>query len=157
LRDVGAVIVVEEVVLAHGAHVGVDAFADLAAELLQRPALPLRRRLDHLRLDRPLETEPGGELDRRARAVAVEHVVHAAVAVDDQGDLHELQIQLLGEILLDVALDRVERPHRLHGVENRGVVGGEDLLHFLIRADSRAREVCLLVGRHLQVPLLGSW
>ena len=39
---------IEEVVLPHGAHVGVDALALITAKLLQREALPLGRRLHHL-------------------------------------------------------------------------------------------------------------
>jgi hypothetical protein len=42
---------VEEVVLANGAHVGEEPFAWREAELAQREALPLRRRLHDLRVD----------------------------------------------------------------------------------------------------------
>src|SRR5208337_422612 len=41
LINVGAVIVVEEVILAYGAHVGADAFAGLAVELPKGQPLPL--------------------------------------------------------------------------------------------------------------------
>ena len=65
LVHVGAVVVIEEVVLADGAHVGAQALARLHAELLQRHALPLGGRLDHLGVDRVLVVVVGDvELDR---------------------------------------------------------------------------------------------
>ena len=51
LVDVAAVVVIEEVVLAHGAHVGAEALAGLHVELLQRDAFPLRRGLHDLGID----------------------------------------------------------------------------------------------------------
>ncbi len=66
-------VVVEEVVLAHGAHVGAEALAELHAELLQRHPLPLGRGLHHLGIDGVLVVVVGDvELDGRARAVAIE-------------------------------------------------------------------------------------
>ena len=78
-------VVIEEIVLAHGPHVGADSLAGLHVELLQRHALPLGRGLDDLGVDRMLVVVVGDvELNGRAGAVAVEHVVHAAFDVDDQ-------------------------------------------------------------------------
>jgi hypothetical protein len=140
--------VVEEVVLPDRAHVGVDALADLAAELLQRRALPLRRGLDDLRVQARLDAESAGELDRRARPVPVEHVVDAALAGADEGDLDELEVQRLRHPLLHVVLDHVECTHALLRRQQRLVVGREDLGDLGVGADARAGQVCLLVLRH---------
>ena len=149
LVHVGAVVVVEEVVLAHRLHVGaahpracgrsncasasrfhfVAAWTTCASIFLSRP-------------------RPRLELHGRARPVAVEHVVHAAVAIDDQRHLHHVEIQLATESVFDVALHFEERLHRLHGGEQRLVVVGEDLRNLLVRADSGSREIGLFV-RHV--------
>src|SRR5512142_188342 len=71
LVDIRAVVVIEEIVLPDRAHVGADALAGLAFELGQRHALPLRGRLNDLRLDTLFEPEPAGEFHRRARTIAV--------------------------------------------------------------------------------------
>ena len=74
LVDVGAVVVVEEVVLAHGPHVGAQPLARAHAELPQGHALPLRRGLHDLCVDRvhavvvgDVELRPGCA-SRRGRA-----------------------------------------------------------------------------------------
>jgi hypothetical protein len=86
--DVGAVIVVEEVVLAHGAHVGAQLFTHLAVKLLQSDPFPLGGSLDDLRVDGMLiPIVRDVELDWRARPVPVEHVVDAALHIDDQRNL----------------------------------------------------------------------
>ena len=68
------------------------------------------------------------ELDGRPRAVAVEHVVHAAVDVDDQRDRDHHQVEFLAEVLLDVTLGGEDGLLRLLAVEQRVVVGRQDLL-----------------------------
>ena len=105
LVHVGAVVVVEEVVLAHGAHVGADAFAGLAVELLQRHPLPLGSGLHHLGVDGVLVAIVGDvELDRGARSVAVEIVIDAALLVHDERHGDHLQVQFVAEVFFDVAL-----------------------------------------------------
>ena len=159
LVDVRAVIVIEEVILAHGAHVGADALALFAFELLQRPALPLGRGLDNLSFDTFLESEPARKVDGRARAVAVEVVVHAAVLVDDQRYLDHLQVQFLAQVLLDEILELVERFHAVHRTEQRCIVGGQAGVYFRVGADAGACEVSFLVGHSDSSPSVGleSW
>ena len=110
LVHVGAVVVVEEVVLADGAHVGADALAGLAVELLQRHPLPLGGGLHDLGVDGVLVAIVGDvELDGSARAVAVEIVVDAALLVHDQrhGDHH--QVEFVAEVVFDVVLRLEDR------------------------------------------------
>ena len=52
---------IEEVVLAHRAHVGDDALADLAVELLERQPLPFGRRLHDLGAEARLDAEAAGK------------------------------------------------------------------------------------------------
>ena len=116
LVDVGAVVVVEEVVFAHGAHVGAQAFAGLHVELLQRHPLPLGRGLHHLGVDGVLVAIVGDvELDRGARSVAIQIVVDAALLVHDQrhGDHH--QVQFFAEVFFDVVLHLEDRSLRFFG------------------------------------------
>ena len=149
LVDVHRVVVVEEVVLAHGPHVGEEALAGLHPELGERRPLPLRRGLDDLGVDRVRvavvrDVEPHG----RARAVAVEVVVDAARGVHDQRHLHERQVQLLAEAVLDQPLGAVERLHRLLRREQRRVVVRQHLLELGVVADPRACEVGFLGNGH---------
>jgi hypothetical protein len=108
------VVVVEEVVLADGAHVGADPLAGPAPELGEGGALPLGRRLDDLGVEPGFDPQAAGELDRGARAVAVEHVVDAALPGDDERHLHHLQIEFAAQPVLDEVLDGEDGPHRLH-------------------------------------------
>ena len=114
LVDIRTVIVIEEVVLPHGPHVGEDPFARRAPELPKSEPLPFRRCLHDLGVERMrVVVVCDVERDRRPRAVSVEIVVDAARPVDDQGHLHLHEVQLVAEPLLDHALRRVEGVHRL--------------------------------------------
>ena len=94
LVDVGGVIVIQKIVFAHGAHVGADTFAGLAVELLQGDPFPLRRRLYDLRVDgMHVAVVRDVERHRGARAVAIEHVIDAAVDVDNQRNLNHHQVE----------------------------------------------------------------
>ena len=137
---------IEEVVLAYGAHVGDEALARLHAELAQRHPLPLRRRLHDLGVDRVLAVVVRDvEADRRPRAVTVEVVVDAAPDVDDQRHLDADQAELAAEAVFDVPLHRGERALRLVRGQQRRVVVRQDLLELGVVADSRACEVRRLV------------
>ena len=155
LVHVRRVVVVEEVVLAHRAHVGHQPLAHLHPELLQRHPLPLRRRLHDLRLDRMIETETAREIDRRARPVAVEIVVDAALPAHDERHLHPDQVELPAQPVLDVPLRRRDGDLRLLRVQQRPVVLRQDLLDFLVGADARSCQVGLLV-RHTSIPRPGA-
>ena len=142
LVDVHAVVVVEEVVLAHGTHVGAQTLAGIHAELLERDPLPFGGRLDNLRVDRMLivvvaDVEP----DRRPRAVAVEHIVDARLDVDDQRHLHADEVQLTTQVFLDVVLDRIDGELRFARIENRVVVGRQHLGQLLVGPDARSGQV----------------
>ena len=104
LVDVGAVVVVEEVVLAHRSHVGAQAGARAHPELAQRHALPLGGGLHDLGVD-GVDPVVVGDVERHrgARAVPVQHVVHPGLGVDDQGHLHHLETELAAQAVLDVA------------------------------------------------------
>ena len=54
LVDISAVVVIEKIVFTHGAHIGVNALADFAIELLKRNPFPFGRRLHDLGIDRIL-------------------------------------------------------------------------------------------------------
>ena len=95
LIDVGAVIMIEEVVLAHGAHVGAQTVACVHVELFQRHSLPLRGRLNDLRVHgMDIVVVRDVELDGRARTVAVQHVVHAGLGIDHERHGHHHEVQL---------------------------------------------------------------
>ena len=116
LIDVGAVIVIEEVIFADGAHVGAEAFARLHVELLQRHPLPLGRGLNDLGIDGVLVAIIRDvELDRRARAVAVEIVIDARLLVDDEGHGDHHQVQFFAEVVFDVLLHLEDRPLGVFG------------------------------------------
>ena len=145
LVHVDAVVVVEEVVLADGPHVGAQALAEAHAELVQGDALPLGRRLHDLRVEGMAvvvvrDVEPDG----RPRAVAVEHVVDARRDVDDERHLDHREVQLTAQVLLDVALDRVDGLLRLLGGEGRVVVGRQHLGQFVVVADAGSGQVGFL-------------
>lgn len=75
---------VEEVVFANRAHIGADAFAGAAVELFQGDASPPGGCLHHLGVDGVLVAIVRNmALDRRARAVAVQHIADAAFDIDD--------------------------------------------------------------------------
>ena len=66
IQGVGAVIMVQEVVLPYSAHVGAQSFPEVHPELFQGPSLPLCRSLNYLGLDRMLVVIIRDvELDRR--------------------------------------------------------------------------------------------
>jgi hypothetical protein len=146
LVHVAAVVVVEEVVLPDGAHVGEDALAHLAVEHLERGSFPLRGGLHDLRVDRVLVVVVVDvELDRGARAVAIERVVHAAAHVADEGRLDAEEVQRLAQAVLDEAPGFPDRELSLLHVLGRFVVRRENLLQILVVADSRTGKVRLLV------------
>ena len=97
------------------------------------------------RVDALVEPEAARELDRRARAVAVEVVVDAAFPGHDERHLDAEQVQLAAEAVLDVALHRGDSALRLLAIEERAVVVGQDLLDLLVGADAGSRQVRLLV------------
>jgi len=108
LVDVGAVVVVEEVVLAHGPHVGEEPFSGLHAELLERGSLPLGGRLNHLGVDRVLAVVVrDAELDGPAGAVTVEVVVDAALGIHDERHFDRDQVQFPAEVVLVYLLTAV--------------------------------------------------
>ena len=89
LVDVSRVIVIQEIIFSHRPHVGADTFAWAAVKLFQCDSLPLGGRLNDLGVDRILATVVRDtELNRGTRSVAVEHVIDAALGIDNQRNLH---------------------------------------------------------------------
>ena len=96
---------VEEIILADGAHVGADAFTGAALELLEGHPLPLGGGLHDLGVDGMFVAVVGNmELNWSTGAVAVEHVVDAAFRVHDQRDLDHQQAEFLAQVIFDIAL-----------------------------------------------------
>ena len=94
LIDVGGMVVIEEIVLAHGAHVGADTLTNFAIELLERDAFPLGRGLHHLRVDgMQVAIIRDMELNRRARPVTIEHVVDTALYIHDERHFDHHQVE----------------------------------------------------------------
>ena len=95
LVHVGAVVVVQEIIFAHGAHVGAEAFAGLHVELAQGHALPFGGGLDDFGVNGVLVVIVGDvELHGGAGAVAVEVVVDAAFGINDEGDRDHYEVKL---------------------------------------------------------------
>ena len=87
---------VKKVILAHGAHIGANAFAGTAIELLQSHPLPFGGGLYDLGIDGMFATVVRNvELDRSAGTVAIEHIVDAAFRIDDQRNFHHNQAEFL--------------------------------------------------------------
>lgn len=107
LVNVGGVVVVEEVIFSHCAHIGEQAFAEVHSELFKSHSFPFSCGLDELCADRFIEAEAAGKFDGRSRAIAVEQVVGAAFKVDNQRDGDTNEIKLFAEILLNVVLNRI--------------------------------------------------
>jgi hypothetical protein len=108
LIDIGGMVVIEEIVFADGAHVGADAFADSAIELLEGDAFPLGRRLHDLRVDgMQVAIVRDVELNRGARPVAIEHVVDSALHIHDERHFDHHQVEFLAQVVLDIAFHLV--------------------------------------------------
>ena len=79
-------------IFGHGAHIGADAFSGAAIELVEGAPFSFGRGLHDLDVDGMLIVSVRDvELNGSAGAVAVEHVVGAALRVDDQGHLDHHQ------------------------------------------------------------------
>ncbi len=138
-------VVVQEVVLADGPHVRVDPLANFTLELLERPPFPLGSGLHDGRVYGFFDSEAAIELDRRPRAVPIEHVVHAGRHFDDQRHLDHHQVQLPGETLLDVFLHIVNGLLGALSAKQRLVIPGQDLVDFLIGTDAWSGQVRSLI------------
>ena len=141
LVDIGAVIVIQEVVLAHRPHIRIQAFAHLHAELFEGHAFPLGGRLHHLGADGLVQAEAAGKFDRRTGAIPIKIIVDAALLADDQGNLDHDQIQFFAEIVGDVAFESGEGDLCFFGIEDGFVIRGQDFRHFLVSADAGAGEI----------------
>ena len=141
LIHVRTVVVVKKVVLANGTHVRVDAFMDVTLELLQRPALPLRRSLHNRRTDRHFEAQSTGEFNGCSGAVAVQHVIHTGFCINDQRYLYQHEVELFGEALFNVFLDVINCLLSALDVQQRLVIVGENFFDSLVRADTGASQV----------------
>jgi len=101
----------------------------------QRHALPLRRGLNDLRVDRVDAVVVLDPDDTGYGTVAVEHVVDSGAGVDDERHLNHLQSELAAQAVLDEALDGADRLLRLTRREERVVVTRKHRLELLVGAD----------------------
>ena len=146
LIDVGGMVVIQEIVLAHGAHVGADALANFAIELLERDAFPLGRGLHHLRVDgMQVAIVRDMKLNRRARPVAIEHVVDTALHIHDQRHLDHHQVEFLAQVVCDIAFHLEDGLLRLFRGQQGAVIPRQNLFQFFVIADSRSRQVGFFV------------
>jgi hypothetical protein len=152
LVDISAMVVVEEVVLAHRPHVGADALTHFAAELGQSRPFPFRRGLDDLGVEGLFESESAGELDGRPRTVAVQHIIDSAFSFNNQWHLNHGQVQFFAQVLLNVLLNGKKRLHTLEGRKNRLIIIGQDFIDFRVGADPGSGQVRFLVSRHFLTP-----
>ena len=136
---------VQEVILAHGLHVGADALADIAAKLLERHAFPLRGSLDNLGMYGFVESQPARKFHRCPRAVAIQVIINAAISVNDQRNLNHLQVEFLAQILLNVVLCCKDALHGFFRGKQGFVIFGQNLLQVIIIADSGSGQVCCFV------------
>jgi hypothetical protein len=105
LVHVHAVVVVQEIVSANGAHSGAQAFSDPHGKLFQRGPLPLGGRLDDLTIYGVFVVIVDDvELNGCAGTTAAQHIVHAALHVDDQRHGHHDEIRFLARVALDETL-----------------------------------------------------
>ena len=104
LIDVGGMVVIQEIVLAHGTHVGADALANFAIELLESDPLPLGRGLHDLRVDgMQVAIVRDMELNWRPRPVAIQHVVDTTFHIHDERDFDHHQVEFLAQVVFDIA------------------------------------------------------
>ena len=90
------------------------------------------------------------ELDGGARAIAVQHVVDTALGIDDERYLHHHQLELLAQVVLDVAFQVENGVLRLSRTEQGVVILGKDLLQLVVIANTRSGQVGFFVenSRH---------
>ena len=116
LIDVNGMQIVEVFVAADGVHVGIEAEAHPEAVLCQGVALPLRQRMDDLgNFARRLYVERDGALD------AVQVVVEAAFAGDEQRRADARQVERFRKLFFKDGLDLFQCPLRLDERQLRGV------------------------------------
>src|SRR6516225_3788224 len=87
------------------------------------------------------------EPDGRAGAATVEHVVDAALDVDDEGNFRHQETKLSAQIVFDVALDTENGLLRLFRGEQGVIVTGQNAFEFSVIADAGAGQVGLLVEK----------
>ena len=100
--------VVDLLVAADGVHIGKQALADVELIALQRQPLPLRKRMDDLRLGVYV-----GDVKADRTLVAVQVIVQAGGLLHEQRRGHAAQIERVGQICLKIALDEFDRALQL--------------------------------------------
>ena len=119
---------IEEIVLAHGAHVGADTLANFAIELLEGDAFPLGCGLHHLRIDgMQIAIVRNVKLYGRARSIAIQHIVDPALDIDDERNFDHHQIEFFAQVIFDIAFNLEDGLLRLFGVEQRTVTTRQHL------------------------------
>ena len=146
LIDIGRMVVIEEIIFTDGAHIGADAFADSAIELLEGDAFPLGRRLHDLRVHRmQVAIVRDVELNRGARPVAIQHVVDSALHIHNERDFDHHQVEFLAQAVLDIAFYLVQGLLRLFRGQQGAITLRQNFFQLLVIADSRPSQVGFLI------------
>ena len=132
LVDVDGVEVVDLLVTPDGVHIGKQALADVELVALQRQPLPLGQRMHDLRLSADVRDV---ETDRAL--IAVQIVVQAGSLLHEQRRGYAAQIQRVGQIRLEIALDEfngalqlVDGQGRVVALRDRDLAHGEASLSY---------------------------
>ena len=127
LVNVDGVNVVQFLVPADGVHIGVQAVAHGEMIPLQSQPLPLGQGVHHLGIG-----SYRGDVEGNGTLIAVQVVVQAGAFGDEQGSGDPLQIQRVGELLLEGGLDVGDGTLGVVGVQLGGVaLGNKDLIHVI--------------------------
>ena len=127
LVHVDGVDVVQFLVPADGVHIGVQAVAHGEMIPLQSQPLPLGQGVHHLGI-----SSYRGDVEGNRTLIAVQVVVQAGVFGDEQGSGDPLQIQRVGELILEGGFDVGDGSLGVVGVQLGGVaLGNKDLIHVI--------------------------
>jgi len=97
----------------------------VAVELLECNSFPLGGGLNYLGRDRVLVSIVRDvKLNGSARPVTIEHVINAALDLDDQRHLDHLKAELFAEVVFDIATKVEDRLLRFFSSQERGVILG---------------------------------
>ena len=85
------------------------------------------------------------ELDGSSRTVAVEHVIDAALHVNNERHLNHHQVELLTEVVLDITLDLKNGLLRLFRREQGVVIFWQNVFQFSVISDTRSGQIAFFI------------
>ena len=103
LVDVDGVEVVDLLVAADGIHVGEKSLAGVELIALERQALPLRQRMDDLRVYTDIRN-----VEAHRTLVPIQIIIQAGILLHKKGRGHSAQIQRIAQIGLKVTFDKFD-------------------------------------------------